>query len=1387
MSWTDENEIMRLAKQMLDATGTSTPSENSMISQLASGTGVAYHVARDAYVKSILDPLLQERVRKSVRWLINAKSIPEFVNGQSPLYADIDDSTEPFDTSATRPDGIEIPKHMFNLKNDMLEDRIDPTSAQYVILSHSWKGQEITYGFISKIRENLKKKELYQLVQDDPDEDEEARKLARFQVKKYWHLDAGKSDIELLRAQSTMDVQTQVKKIDTIRARSGVKSDPRELLAQLAGLKQAEWGKSEARKARDKKSRDLNSKKKAYQALEEEEKKAAAGDSEMQSEIDGMDKLRTELTTAEDEFIEAEKQLHQAEKKVKTATATCNVLDQDPKLRSAIEDLLPILERKKSVNKIEKSISEAKRILQWGLFPSNGRKKQYLWNDTCCINKADANELTESLAMMGQWYNNADFCLVHLDTPEWTEWLSTWDLPEKLSEPNFDSFDTVKSPKWATRGWTLQELVLSKMTFYVNNLWEPLSRPAEGLGPYYYHCSYLKQHIRDSDIFGLPPTAKSTIENIAGLKRLMDTKDQIDYISYKGCSEKSRRLIGILDYLKVFFPAEMDDDNSGAHIRNTINRAASDIESLLKGPDKGAPEAQRLGRLFTDLGFDMESTTSLKTCARNLIKVLLGALVKDCVGTIEKDRKKVSTFTEVPPPECCRGLQKPSIPAHDIMALASYRECTVSIDRVYSLMGVLGVKFAAFQAEGSIKALCRLLDEVLISTNDISIFNWAGKDLGSPIRGRSLYPLDLTAFSPRNTESGLAARNLDLLAKDSEQKRYSLQDTASRLTLLLRRTIKFIKSPAHKDVPIDLIQTILTFIQTAKLKDLRPQLVNLGKLLVYLEDTPKYEECKPKTRSWSTMSVVGEGKKAQGSGSLASRFGINTPAIPQLRQLPQFSTPKLKVGGFHSLYGKKGSSKEPAPVKETSNSAPLVQPLITTVQEQAEPETLVGEVNDWILEKKDIENLPVEFKKLFDRIPPPEELDGYMVEQHKQQDQEAKENDEEGDEHDEEEEDEDEEVGIIATSASDSMICPNPIMVTTSGIEGIFDIQRVIITMENPKTLRDQVKIAANDSQKISGQCTISTGLSLITANFSCAAGDLRKQLDVCDVVWKDLSEDKPEKDNEDSTQIEPANVPHGEGTSYYSKLSSLSSGFMRQGPQHTGKQDTQDGSPQTPAPEKDTGEGNTQSRPVGKMEGEERVSRMLEFIQETNINLIVGEWVLARFTGAEGAKWFLCQLELGSTHSYYGRRIATDEMDFKAVVPEPGLVGYWEDYMHNKKAKLCEIVDVLVKGRDARRYAEEKERNVQSKRAAEENSDDEGSEERLEKLINTLVRRGTHIGAGIAQKAAVHWGKKLDAELSDTILQQVPRELRSAILNLNDSKDLLPAMYLNGIKVHMF
>ncbi|KAF5868363.1 uncharacterized protein Bfra_007561 [Botrytis fragariae] len=1345
-SWADQNDLLRFGKRILDTTGTPTPTEKSLISSLASATGVGYNVARNAYVKSVLDPLLQDKVHKSMKWIINSNFVPEFIDPKENGTGLDDDSFEEeiIDPAILSADGVPSPKRMFNLDTGNVEDW---PSGQYVILSHSWKGQEITFSFLQEVRENARKREVYEMIRDSHDEDEDAKRFASFQVKKFGHLKAGKSDVELLAAQCKKDVDEHIKKIDNILSRSGKESDYSNagtFLADFTEFKEATSETTSFRKELIPRRKGVEVKELADKNLDKEKQDMGVDDSETSIENEANitnSRNHSNKSLKIDSILpDLEDKMRLAEMRLENATRKYTILNKIPGLLSAIEDFLPILERRKSMYKIENSIGEAKRILRSGLFPSNGCK-QYLWNDTICINKGDANEQNESLAMMGQWYNNADFCLVHLDTSSSTEWVSTWhsinmDSPGTWAcDANFTKFEDVKSPKWSTRGWTLQELVLSKMAFWVNNLWEPLPRVVEGLGPYYYHCYYLQQHIREQDITNAPEETKSFLSSLGNLKSLMDTGEKIPYFNSTEDLEESRRIIGILSYLGVQFPGEMNDDNSGAYIRDTISRAAYNIESRI---NVETPAAESLPETIHN------SWT----------------LVDYCALAIEADRSKISGFTKVPPPECCRGLSRPTLPAHDTLSLASYRECTVPIDRVYSLVGVLGVKFSAFHAEGPTKALYRLLDEVVITTNDVSIFNWAGIDLGSPIRGRSLYPSSLNAFSPEKTENYFTSRNGEL-ASASKENRYRLQDTASKITLILRRTIDFVKRTAHQDIPVGLLQTFLKFIEDISLKKLRPQLHHLGKLVVYLENTTTFEKCKPKIgyrteKEKVQKALVREEEKPanQTNGTVASRFGFKTPRRPQIPQMPQIShisAPKRNIG----LGGFSRKAKEPvAPMNETVDAPPVlhVEPEISAADSptEEEPKSLIDEVNHWISQDQDINSIPKELQPLFDEIKAPKLNGPPMGKRQKPQGSQL---------------------------LGSSMICPNPIMLTTSGIEAVFDIQRVIIEMQNPEHLRYQVQSAVNDGQKISGHCTISTALSMIKVNFTCEVGALKKQLDVCDVVQRALS-DLEEKRTFGLLNSRPALTRGQESDSYYKKLTSLSSGLMGKVPESvdsTGEQNQNASTPDLAA----------QVQALGENSEQLRVVRMLDFVQENDINQIVGEWVLARFTGVEGAKWFLCQLELGSTHSYYGRRIATDKIDFENVVPEPGLVDHWESYMKNKKNELCRIVNVLVQGRVARQYADSVT-SSEIKIEIDDDSDHEGADNK-EKLKDFLFRRGTLIGAELVQTLTDIWGERLDAMLNDTILQQVPKRLRAAIMNLNENEDLLPAMFLSGIQVHMF
>lgn len=76
----------------------------------------------------------------------------------------------------------------------------------------------------------------------------------------------------------------------------------------------------------------------------------------------------------------------------------------------------------------------------------------HFWIDTCCINKASLSELSEAIASMYRWYQNAVKCYVFLADVSSSE----RDMnggPGHIWERSF------RSSRWFTRGWTLQELL----------------------------------------------------------------------------------------------------------------------------------------------------------------------------------------------------------------------------------------------------------------------------------------------------------------------------------------------------------------------------------------------------------------------------------------------------------------------------------------------------------------------------------------------------------------------------------------------------------------------------------------------------------------------------------------------------------------------------------------------------------------------------------------------------------------------------------------------------------------------------------------------------------------------------------------------------------------
>ncbi|KAI4121737.1 MAG: hypothetical protein LQ338_006193 [Usnochroma carphineum] len=85
---------------------------------------------------------------------------------------------------------------------------------------------------------------------------------------------------------------------------------------------------------------------------------------------------------------------------------------------------------------------------------------QWLWVDTCCIDKTNSVELASALNSMFEWYFGAAVCYGYLYDVEWVASSRQISKSTDLKRPG-------KESAWFERGWTLQELLAPRyMEFY---------------------------------------------------------------------------------------------------------------------------------------------------------------------------------------------------------------------------------------------------------------------------------------------------------------------------------------------------------------------------------------------------------------------------------------------------------------------------------------------------------------------------------------------------------------------------------------------------------------------------------------------------------------------------------------------------------------------------------------------------------------------------------------------------------------------------------------------------------------------------------------------------------------------------------------------------------
>ncbi|KAJ2900730.1 Vegetative incompatibility protein HET-E-1 [Zalerion maritima] len=80
----------------------------------------------------------------------------------------------------------------------------------------------------------------------------------------------------------------------------------------------------------------------------------------------------------------------------------------------------------------------------------------YVWVDTCCINKSSSSELSEAINSMYRWYRNSKLCFALLS-----------DLDPRAKTKEY----WLSRCRWFTRGWTLQELIAPTDVVFLDRDW----------------------------------------------------------------------------------------------------------------------------------------------------------------------------------------------------------------------------------------------------------------------------------------------------------------------------------------------------------------------------------------------------------------------------------------------------------------------------------------------------------------------------------------------------------------------------------------------------------------------------------------------------------------------------------------------------------------------------------------------------------------------------------------------------------------------------------------------------------------------------------------------------------------------------------------------------
>ncbi|CAM1503688.1 Fc.00g012790.m01.CDS01 [Cosmosporella sp. VM-42] len=204
------------------------------------------------------------------------------------------------------------------------------------------------------------------------------------------------------------------------------------------------------------------------------------------------------------------------------------------------------------------------------------RGYNYIWIDTCCINKDSSQELQTAINAMYKWYKESAVCYIYLEDFEWVAEEDDFEYVESLENKGLPWEERFKKSRWFTRGWTLQELIAPKQRVFFDKYWTDI-------GPFVRN-GRLEEVIEDRT--GVPRRVLANQKTLASINIATKMRWAADRQTSRG-EDIAYSLLGIFD---VNMPLMYGQGGKTAFLRlqeEIIKRSEDETIFAWNGPKKG--------------------------------------------------------------------------------------------------------------------------------------------------------------------------------------------------------------------------------------------------------------------------------------------------------------------------------------------------------------------------------------------------------------------------------------------------------------------------------------------------------------------------------------------------------------------------------------------------------------------------------------------------------------------------------------------------------------------------------------------------------------------------------------------------------------------------------